>query len=147
MADRALTAMGAVVRIRRAQWDAAKAGLLTAEAGLARVRDAERERLADRDAAVRDWHGLLAARSPDPALVRLAGDWLTGREQGLVAARLDTAIALGGCETAAEALGRAGARLDASRETRSRLRREAMRRREASELAEAADSFLQRWRA
>lgn len=144
MSDRSLAAVDAVTRIRAAQCDSARAAVLLAQQDLGRVSQAEESRRTDRDAAEQGWQSRLQGRRPDPALLGLAARWLIEREHGLDAARLDTAIALKEKEAAEDVLGQALARLEATREIQAQLKRAQAQRREARDLAQAADQFLQR---
>lgn len=146
MADRSLAAIDAILRLRAAQCEAARAAVLVAQHGVERVRLAEEDRRTDRDAAEHGWQARLHGRHPDPALLGLAAGWLIDREQGLDAARLDTAIARREQDAAEALLGEALARRDATRDIQSQMKRAQARRHEASDLAEAADRFLQRRR-
>ena len=143
MADRSLLAIDAVTQIRAAQCEAARAAVLRAQQAFGRASQTEEARCADRDAAEQGWQAWWQGHRPDPALVGLAAQWLIERERMLDAARLDTAIALKEQDAAQDHLGEALARLDATREIRSKLKRGQAQRREAHDLAEAADLFLQ----
>lgn len=143
MARRALAAIGDVLGIRIAQRETARAAVIHAQQHLQRVRAVEDGRREERDAAERSWQEQLQARRPDPGMLRLAADWLIAREGEVEAARLDTRIAHGEHEAAELLFGQALARLDATHAFRSQLKREAFHLREAHDLAEAADRFVQ----
>lgn len=146
MARASLTAMDAVLRIRKAQLEAARAAMSQASSAVLRARDVEANRRTARDDAEQTWREALTGRLPDPMLVRGAGDWLVGSERDVAAASLDTTIAERGLDASSANRSMAQARLDASREVRSNLERTIARRREAEELVEASDAFLRRWR-
>ncbi|MEH3101081.1 hypothetical protein [Sphingomonas adhaesiva] len=139
--------MTMIVRLRTAQRDAARADVAAAERALAQASDDATRCATDRDAALNGWRRWLAVPRPDPAIVQLAGGWVAACERAVGAADLDTRIAAGRRDAATSAARMAHARLDVADEARRDVSREATRRRDGREMADAADRFLQGRRA
>ncbi len=147
MVDHAIRAMTTIVRLRAAQRDVARGEAAVAAQVLAEANDHATRCATQRDTALAAWRQWLEARRPDPALIRSAGRWVTDCDRAVAAADLDTRIAAARCDTATSEARQAQARLDVATEVRRDLGQQAARRRDARDMADAADRFLQGRRA